>query len=520
MTRIVRASTQRSPLVAFVVGCVFVVAHAAGQAPTFFRGPGELLAPELRSEPSPLTDMADLTLPEYLWAFQRERLMPPGAAPALAADEQAAVVAALLAASRSVDEQLRWQSLWALARIGRNDAAVGKQLHARVGERAAPGGLVLEQAGAVGDVGCLCVGLAARGEHAVLKSLATIAHDEQLDVRRRAFAFYGLGLAAQESSRVDVQFRVLAAVERALLGERRAPDEARVAALHALALLRVDAAPKLPGPVDQLLARVWDEQHEADEKAFAFRAHVPFAIAAVCAPGTERALGWCERLGSAAQERFVHRAVARACVLALGRLAGPWRDEQSPGAETGELLQRLAKSARDLQSKYFALFAMGEAGGELHVRALEQALAGSQLARGWAAFGLVASVRGDREAAKQRAASIAAAIERTRHPGIRANLELALAAVERDGGAAAMACAPCYRLRYGVAPPPGDLQALLARVADEAQPLAARRGAAAALGHLADSGETHWSTRLASAIDYRNGTASLLAFRHGVLRLP
>jgi hypothetical protein len=65
---------------------------------------------------------------------------------------------------------------------------------------------------------------------------------------QRAFAFYGLGLAAQDATTQKAQFGVLSAVERALLPDSDPDPELRVAALHALALVRIDVAPNLAAP--------------------------------------------------------------------------------------------------------------------------------------------------------------------------------------------------------------------------------------------------------------------------------
>lgn len=495
------------------LGAICVLQDARAQLPWHERGPGELLPPPLRrGEPAGRLD-ADLTWPTFLWAFHRDSLLPPTEVVGLPEGTASRIAAALLAASRSPDEELRWQSLWALARIARHDPALSAALRARVlGEG------LLRGAGTVAEVALVAAGLAARGDGEVLAALSAIATDAEAPARNRAFAFYGLGLAAQESREPVVQFRVLAAVERSLLPAREDSAEVLVAALHALALTRIDVAPGLPPPALELLERAWRE--DAPPGPIDFRAHVPVAVAALVDRDDAAAESWRERFVAVVDEGGPSWSLARSCVLALGSLCRPWEDPGSAGAARGEWLRGVAGHARDLQQRNYALFAMGLAGGARHREFLEAQLGG--FSRAWAAFGLAAlSARlPARDEAMQRALEQAGA--KIRDPAVRESLLAALRVVRREpvGDPAA-----AFLARYGVPMPgAGDPAAgaveLVATLADDAAPLERRRLAAVALGHLADPAPRHWSARLAHAIDYRSGTAVLLARPNGVLRLP
>ncbi len=474
------------------------------------RGDGELLLPALRVvNPAPLGIEVDLTQAEFLWAFHRDSLLPARQTEPLLPATVAAVAGALLAASRAADEELAAQSLWALARLAQHHAAVAAELHARV-----IGDGLLARPGRLGEVAAVGVGLGARGDGKVMAALAAIATDKGAPARLRAFAFYGLGLAAQESADVKTQFRVLAAVERALLVAGDAAPEVRVASLHALALVRIDAAPSLAAPAFVLLERAWAEEPAA--APIQFRAHVPIAVASLLRSDDEAAKPWRERLAAAAAEKSV--AVQRSCVLALGTLCRPWQDGLSPDGRFGEQLRELATNARDAQVRFYAMFAMGQIGGAQHRAWLLEKLAKRRmLDTPWLGLGLAAGVARSGAADKEVTAAIEAALATIKAPNVRTELEAALRVAR---GGPVPDAGTDFRERYGTPLTVTGIGELVATLSDGTQSVAHRSLAAVALGHLADTSPRHWSARLARAVDYRSGTAELLGQPGGVLRLP
>lgn len=508
--------------------CCSALPRLDAQTPHHDRGPGDLLPPALAAAgaagavavpggPEILGD--DLTLPVYFEAFHRDALLPPTAVPALPAALVERAATALFAATRSRDEELRWQSLWALARLGRNDGALALRVRTRVlGDR------LTEGEGPEAEVALVALGLAARGDAAALKTLTSTATDVAGDARKRAFAFYGLGLCAQESEDPVVQFGVLAAVQRALAPPRTSPPEVLVAALHALALTRIDAAPALPAPALELLERVFTE--DAPAGPIDFRAHVPIAVAAVLDRDAEAAEAWRARLQTAIADAKERPAVQRSCMLALGRLGQPWEDATSPGAARGEWLREIAASHRDNQVRNFAWIAMGLCGGAQHREHLREGVRGMFLVRPWAALGLAAAAVGTGDGTTVDLVAVKtvdAALAKTRDPAGKRALQWALR-VLRDR-------APRSRVqdffdRYETLPPgagadpAADVATMVATLADETSGVEARRLAALALGHFVDASPRHWSTQLARAIDYRSATPVLLALPNGVLRLP
>lgn len=485
---------------------------ATAQVQHHNRGPGELLHPALQKgvEEFPV----DLTAESFLWAFQRDSLLAEAKRAPLPGATTAKIATGLLAATRSLDVELRWQSLWALARIARYDPKLAAQLHQRL-----LGDGLLQGTDVVAEVACVAAGLAAHGDNKVLAALAAIATDPKEPERRRAFAFYGLGLAAQGDDSKITQFRVLAAVERALLRATEAPTQVRVAALHALALTRIDRAPKLQGPALALLEQAWTEKPSAEPIDFA--ANVPLAIAAVLPANDPAAERWRERLyWVAANGRS--SSLRRSCALALGGLCRPWQDASSAGAKDGNMLRKLAQGAKDQQVRYYAWFAMGRAGGDQHREFLDGGIKRNFLIRPWALFGLAAFAASKSEPDQELVASLEQRFKRTRNRSLLESYRNAMRVIRREGPGDV---ATDFMERYGI-PLPGIggfgalCAALLATLADQNAATEDRQMAAMALGHLGDTAPRHWSAALARAIDYRSATPVLLGYPNGVLRLP
>ena len=505
---------NRNVIPSLAIGLV-VASLGPAQTPVHDRGPGELLPPQLRQGPPAGGIDADLTVPAFLWAFHRDSLLPESTRKAMPQAQLAAVVDALLAACRNADEELRWQSLWSLARIARLDAGTASRVRTLIQEDK-----LLAGPGALAEVAAVAAGLAARDDLAFLGSLAKLANDPKTPPRQRAFAFYGLGLAAGESTSAKTQFQVLTAVQRGLLPTSDTPMEVRVASLHALALTRIDEAPNLPGPALALLEAAWKD--DSPPTPIDFVANVPIAVAAMLKPDDLAAEPWRQRFAAAAQKRNRGRALPSSCVLALGALCRPWNQDPCPDAEHIALLCQLAKEARDLQQSYYAWFALGLVGGS---KARADLIAGLQthlINRPWLALGLaaIAAKATGRDAEIEQVLQTAQG--KIRAPDFLEAFANArrVAGRERDDDAV-----NAFRERYQVLPPgDGDVDAriahCLAKIADDKAPIEQRRLAAMALGHFADTSPRHWSARLARAVDYRAGTVALLGPPNGVLRLP
>jgi len=370
-------------LVPFCCGLLLVAAPA--QDWVRHRGPGDLLPPALGGAAN---GMADLTVWQFAWEFQRDALTAPRrVGEPLPAPVLDGVVSALRAQSGAGDAELALLSLWGLARMARRDEGVGKTL------REVVLGAALKRSAPVGEVAALALGLAAHGDKAAIAALRDLANDtaagrafgDQAAVpeRTRCFALYGLGLAAENGHDAELQFRVLAAVERLLLPTADTPTQVRIAALHALLLVQLDAAPNLPGPALALLEQQWSLVEP--KQLLSVRAQVPLAAAAMLRPADAAAEQWRHRLLVAVAAAETAPAVTRSCAQALGRLCRPI-DET-----TCAVLREVAKTAKDTQTRNLAFFALGTIGGAPNEAWLMDQLGAKGagfLDRPWIALGL------------------------------------------------------------------------------------------------------------------------------------
>jgi hypothetical protein len=255
----------------------------------------------------------------------------------------------------------------------------------------------------VRETAALSLGIAARVEGNSLDLLAGLALDDALgraarggevDQRTRAYATYGLGLAAQRSDDAAVQVRVLAVVRKLLDRDGRAARDVQVAALHAASLLRTSrrtyAAAKLRAEALDLLAHFFAADLGGGDEVI--QAHCPTAIA--------RLVGRDESAGAEHTARFLAALtdgrgrrgtpIAQSCALALGQMALP---DDVTGASAGSISESLLDVSRthiDRQTRHFALIALARIGGERNRDALLREFSGASHAQRlpWCALAL------------------------------------------------------------------------------------------------------------------------------------
>ncbi|MBK8980348.1 MAG: HEAT repeat domain-containing protein [Planctomycetes bacterium] len=226
----------------------------------------------------------------------------------------------------------------------------------------------------------------------------SLCERSEVDDRTRTFALYGLGLVAWASDSATVKSMVLDAA-KALLEQRDLPGfNLHVAAIGAIGLLR----PELAG--GEAGARVRRDALAALDAFYAadlgvgrqlVQAHVPPAMAALLRGEPDRnVVDSCVRrlvaeLEDRGDERRRARELAQSAVLALGDLARP-NEEGAADAWISDLLCATFESARDQQTRYFALMALGTIGGSRNRDLLIGVLESGQkaLERTWAALAL------------------------------------------------------------------------------------------------------------------------------------
>ena len=270
----------------------------------------------------------------------------------------------------------------------------------------------------VRETAALAIGLSAIAGDRELDLLAGLALDEaigrkacggEVDVRTRAFALYGLGLTAHDVDNPSVKQRAFEVLRKALADRSIAQRDVAVAAVTGLGLLHLDATDpvqsQLRGEVLAVLERFYLEPlGPADQLV---QSHCPTAIARLVGRDEPIAAHYRELFaldlaGKGPTKRSADD-IGRSCALALGRLVRPYDDKNAAQCPDGVFSQQLLgafQHAKDRQTRFFALIALGQIGGELNRAALlsafDEAKSQKETERTWCALALgVLANRGD-----------------------------------------------------------------------------------------------------------------------------
>ncbi|MCR9247047.1 MAG: HEAT repeat domain-containing protein [bacterium] len=214
--------------------------------------------------------------------------------------------------------------------------------------------------------------------------------DRAVNERTRAFAAFGLGLAAHATADVKVKARALAEFERFLGPDRRSSRNLVVAAIQGISLLRLD--PKQPAEDavrEQALATLTKYYgRDLGVGRQLLQAHCPTAIAKLIdrddrRAGEFRTLFARGLAGKHAGRKRAAPDVRRSCALALGRLVRP------SDTELLRLLQQQAIDDKDAQTRSFCVLALGQIGGPDTRKILLQRLGKARtLDKSWVALAL------------------------------------------------------------------------------------------------------------------------------------
>jgi HEAT repeat protein len=229
------------------------------------------------------------------------------------------------------------------------------------------------------ETAALSIGIAAiAGEREVELLVSLVADDARgreackrydVDERTRSFAAYGLGVMAHATTLLPVKQKAFAALRPLVDDTRASGRQLKVAAIHAISLLHLDAAmPREAALLEQVLDCL--EHYYLTELGVSehlMQAHCPTAIAKLVGRDHGkaehyRALFAKELLGKVSAQR-TSDDLARSCVLALGRLCRPVDDDKSADARYCDLLRELARDHKDEQTRNFAVLALGQIGG-------------------------------------------------------------------------------------------------------------------------------------------------------------
>jgi HEAT repeat protein len=258
--------------------------------------------------------------------------------------------------------------------------------------------------------------------------------DHEVHYRTRAFATYGLGLIGARTSSDRVR-RDISGILIGLLGRPDASTrDLKVAALVSFGLVPVaveagddpeaqrNFASSRQGGIRFLEGLLRDET-----KDVLLRAHVPAALGRLLqgAPAAEKESVVKLLIAPLAPNAKERLEVRQGCVLALGQVGDA--DADAIDVEIRETLLRVADESRDLQSKGFALIALGQVGGSAlgrgecapGVKACRDGLLnaltrGKTNVRTWAGIGLGVLERGLQETDQGRALESSTAREALR----------------------------------------------------------------------------------------------------------
>jgi HEAT repeat protein len=263
----------------------------------------------------------------------------------------------------------------------------------------------------VRETAALALGLMSRNDTRSLPLLEGLALDAgagrsayggPVDNRTRAFATYGLGLTAHGAVAVASKQRVFEILRQLVEGDG-VDRNVKVAAIASLGLLAPNARTydgrKLRDEALAVLGRWFERDLGAGDELV--QAHCPTAIAKLLARGDAASARWCDRFASAlAVDKSVRRrgnAIAQSCALALGQLAEPVPNASSP--DHSDALLEASRSHPDALTRYFALIALGQIGGQDNCGALlkEFGRPGAGLRRPWCALALGLLVHDQRE---------------------------------------------------------------------------------------------------------------------------
>jgi HEAT repeat protein len=375
-------------------------ACAAQAQAGIYRGPGTVVPPELAAGgvAAPAGFQADLTDWQFWWEFNKGRYLhekrdgrPLAAIPAK--DVSGKILPALVSVVEGTDPpSVRAASLLALAKIARKleRAKLRKMFLGALGDSQP---VVRESA-------TLALGIAGMSES--IPHLEGLAHGADgnkqigrttVDDRIRAFACYSLGLIAQQSPDLYVKRRVFKQLHDLLArGKPPSPIDIQVAAILGISILNISADQRIVGN-QELRRDVLEGLSKLQDGGTlnpAVRSHIPGAIARLIGRGTSEIHEKHKATFlTMLQDDATEAQVRRGAILALGQVTMATEVHGSDGVFS-VALQRYARKGKEEQSRYFALVALGQIGGETNREFLMQVLTTGKKAieRPWAAMAL------------------------------------------------------------------------------------------------------------------------------------
>ena len=351
-----------------------------------YRGPGETVPPHLRAKAAAAGALlgSDLTQWQFWWEFNKGMYKPPRTAgKKLGAKSKKRIVDGLKKAMLGDDNRYRIAPacMIALAKIGGHATFLADLKK-----------FLVNKQGRLSELAILAMGILGRRDS--ISDLIELASDspdgrklasrKAIDVRLRSFAFYALGLVANETEDISVQKPIFKAVQKLFLDAERLRDEIAVAAMTSIRLIRLDDS-KEGKILTKIIARFLSNLMLDPKQTALLRSHAILALASHGGrTGDDKAQLLKQLVDLLRKEMptwgsWIHQSVA----LALGQMGDPRE------VAVIDALEWYMYSGRDVQTRYFCAIALGQIGGKKAQMFLLKALRGlRRSAKPWCALGL------------------------------------------------------------------------------------------------------------------------------------
>ena len=228
--------------------------------------------------------------------------------------------------------------------------------------------------------------------------------------RTRAFALYGLGLVANNTTNVEIKKKAFVTLKEVLEDEAQADRNLKVAAINGIGILAIgsstDAEKQLLTDVVKTLEKFYMQKVGAGNNLIL--AHCPPAIAKLLGRDHADAEYYKELFAADLEDKGkIKRAgnwISQSCALALGQLCKPYDNKKDPDEKYSKLLLKQWTDHKDQQTRNFSVLSLGWIGGVENRTALIRAFdkAGKTLEKPWCAMALGVYSHFAYEAAKAR----------------------------------------------------------------------------------------------------------------------
>tara|TARA_R110002072_G_scaffold31466_3_gene96916 strand:- start:7963 stop:9738 length:1776 start_codon:yes stop_codon:yes gene_type:complete len=255
------------------------------------------------------------------------------------------------------------------------------------------------------ETAALALGIAAIAGEDEMTMLADLALDRgagrkasgaTVNNRTRAFALYGLGLAAHSTTNWKIKQQAFAALKEVLENKALRDRNLKVAAINGMSILNIGWGSlderQLLNDVVKTLESFYMQKVGAGQNLIL--CHCPPAIAKLIGRDHPESAYYKELFAADLQERGKIKRhgndITQSCALALGQLCKPYNDKRDADAKYSKMLLSQWYKAKDAQTRNFAVLSLGVIGGTKNRDALLKAFdkASKHTKKPWCALAL------------------------------------------------------------------------------------------------------------------------------------